>query len=348
MVFFQFVSAVVTRSLFILVSLIGVWRVTFVKQDPMYWLLAILYLPLVVEMIITLKRRKGKDYKWFSPAILLFLISIIPSIWILELHHQQNKSSDPQCKKLDSWENVRSMINLNSTTGNHTLTLKAMAELFSKSLCPNDWILALHQVLLLLLILGKWLLPIGGGVTRDELSQLLLIFVGTAADILEFTSETLSDVKENSSQLVYIILGVWTWSMLQFPLHLAVVTSRPQDSCESGVDADAAGVCGSSGAEAAPAPHPGRPGNTLLARHSTDIWNIVESLFIQDGPFLVVRLTVMTYFDVFHQMLVFFAIKNFLVVVLNLYRLIVICQDHKPSSSPTATPLQGECRSRED
>lgn len=63
------------------------------------------------------------------------------------------------------------------------------------SVCPNDWILALHQILLILLIVGKWLLPLGGGVTRDELSQLLLIFVGTAADILEFTCETLSDTK---------------------------------------------------------------------------------------------------------------------------------------------------------
>ncbi|XP_041922451.1 transmembrane protein 26-like isoform X2 [Alosa alosa] len=346
MMFFQFVCAVVTRSLFILVSLIGVWRVTSVKSDPLYWLLAVLYLPLVVEMIITLKRREGKDYKWFSPAILLFLISIIPSIWILELHHQDNKSIDPQCKRLDSWENVWSMIN--STTRNHTVTLKTLADFSTNfhSLCPNDWILALHQVLLLLLILGKWLLPIGGGVTRDELSQLLLIFVGTAADILEFTSETLSDVKENSYELVYIILGVWTWSMLQFPLHLAVVTSRPQDSCESGADADT-GARGSSEAPGTGVSHPGRPGNTLLARHSTDIWNIVESLFIQDGPFLVVRLTVMTYFDVFHQMLVFFAIKNFLVVILNLYRLIVICQDYKPLS-PTATPLQGECGKRGD
>lgn len=30
----------------------------------------------------------------FSPAIFLFLISIIPSIWILELHHQENRSTD--------------------------------------------------------------------------------------------------------------------------------------------------------------------------------------------------------------------------------------------------------------
>ncbi|CDR05309.1 unnamed protein product, partial [Oncorhynchus mykiss] len=100
------------------------------------------------------------------------------------------------------------------------LTFKGLDQLLS-TVCPNDWILALHQVLLILLIIGKWLLPLGGGVTREELSQLLLIFVGTAADILEFTSETLSDVKENSPQLVYIILAVWTWSMLQFPLHLA-------------------------------------------------------------------------------------------------------------------------------
>lgn len=64
MTFFKFVCAVMTRSLFILVSLIGVWRVAWVKKDPMYWLLTVLYLPLVIEMIVTLKRRKGKDYKW--------------------------------------------------------------------------------------------------------------------------------------------------------------------------------------------------------------------------------------------------------------------------------------------
>ncbi|XP_042358248.1 transmembrane protein 26-like [Plectropomus leopardus] len=314
MFLFKFICAVITRGLFILVSLTGVWRVTWVKKDPSYWFLTFLFLPLVVEMIITLKRRKGKDYKWFSPPIFLFLISIIPSIWILELHHQQDKVSDPQCSKLDSWENVRKVITLNETVGNKTYQdyLKNFNQVLS-TVCSNDWILALHQILLILLIVGKWLLPLGGGVTRDELSQLLLIFVGTAADILEFTSETLSDVKENSPQLVYIILAVWTWSMLQFPLHLAVVNSKKDAEGEEGDQEQ-----------------------SLLSKHSTDMWSIVEALFIQDGPFLVVRLTVMTYFDVFHQMLVFFAIKNFLVVILNFYRLIIICQDFRPSRSGTS------------
>ena len=61
---FKFLAAVITRALFILVSLTGVLRVTWVKKDPNYWFLTFLLLPLVVEMIITLKSRKGKDCKW--------------------------------------------------------------------------------------------------------------------------------------------------------------------------------------------------------------------------------------------------------------------------------------------
>ncbi len=101
-------------------------------------------------------------------------------------------------------------------------------------------------------------------------------------------------------------------------MYVTVVTSRQQNSDEP---KSGDGCC-----------------NLVLSRYSTDIWNIVESLFIQDGPFLVVRLIVMICFDVFHQMLVFFAIKNFLVVILNLYRLIVICQDFKPPSSSSSPP----------
>ncbi|KAM7385374.1 hypothetical protein PAMP_001461 [Pampus punctatissimus] len=308
MILFKFACAIITRALFISVSLVGVWRVTWVKKtDSNYWFLTLLLLPLVIEMIITLKRRKGQDYKWCSPPIFLFLITIIPSIWILELDHQQNKANDLQCRKLDSWDNLKNMMALNETQGNVSNYMENVKQLLSH-VCPNEWILTLHQILLILVIMGKWLLPRGGGITREELSQLLLIFVGTAADILEFTSETLSDVKDNNHQLVYIILAVWTWSMLQFPLHLAVVNSKTDGDDEERVQEV-----------------------SLFTKHSTDIWSVVEALFIQDGPFLVVRLIVMTYFAVFHQMLVFFSIKNFLVVILNFYRLAVICQDFRPS-----------------
>ncbi|KAM7371301.1 hypothetical protein PAMP_010783 [Pampus punctatissimus] len=60
------------------------------------------------------------------------------------------------------------------------------------------------------------------------------------------------------------------------------------------------------------------PATSIFSHLRTDIWHTVEALFIQDGPFLVVRLTVMIYFNVVHQRLIFFAIKNFLVVILNM------------------------------
>ncbi|XP_013887208.1 transmembrane protein 26 [Austrofundulus limnaeus] len=305
---FSFLSVIITRTLFILVSLIGVWRVAYVKESHYYWFLTFLFLPLVVEMIITLRNQEGKDYKWFSPTILLFLISIVPSIWILELHHQQNKAADNKCNYTDGVENLSRILKTNATSEN--FTLPSLLKNVNEALCPNNWILALHQILLILLILGKWLLPLGDGVTKDQLSQLLLIFVGTAADILEFTSETLNDITDTSPELVYIILAVWSWSMLQFPCHLSVVKSMGQ-----GGDNDAV------------------QGDSLWSKYSTDLWSIVETLFIQDGPFLVVRLTVLTHYRIIHQMLIFFTVKNFLVVILNLYRLFVICQDFRFSQS---------------
>ncbi|XP_038156112.1 transmembrane protein 26-like [Cyprinodon tularosa] len=303
---FSSLSAIITRVLFILVALVAVWRVTFVKEDPFYWLLTLLFVPLVAEMIITLKWREGQDYKWFSPTILLFLISIIPSIWILELHHQDNKSLDIKCNRLDS---ILSGINQSESLKNLTVldSIKNWGNMFS-SVCQNSWILALHQIVLILVIIGKWILPLGGGVSRDQLSQLLLIFVGTAADILEFTSETKDDI-QNRPQLVYVILAVWTWSMLQFPCHLCVVRTMSNEAADEGIRED-----------------------SLWSKHSTDLWSIVETLFIQDGPFLVVRLTLMIYFGVFHQMLIFFSFKNFLVIILSVYRLFVLYLDFRSSS----------------
>uniref|UniRef100_A0A671RVW4 Transmembrane protein 26b n=1 Tax=Sinocyclocheilus anshuiensis TaxID=1608454 RepID=A0A671RVW4_9TELE len=289
----KFICAVVTRTLFILVSLIGVWRVTWVKNNNLYWFLTILYLPLVVEMILTLRRRKGKDYKWFSPAILFFLISIIPTIWILELHRQKNKSSDTKCTNLDSSESIQAFLDERRNLTNGSLSEQDPLK-FLSSVCANDWILALQQIVLILLIVGKWLLPI-----------LLLIFVGTAADILEFISETLADVAEDSTPFVCIILAVWTLSMLQFPLHFSVVNTKPEDFCESQDD-------------------------SLIAKFRTDMWDIAGTIFLQDGPFFVVRLAVMISFSDFHQMLVFFTIKNFLVVLISIYRLWVIWIDNKP------------------
>lgn len=57
-------NALATRLLFVLHSLVGVWRVTEVKKEPRYWLLALLNLLLFLETGLTLKFKRGRGYKW--------------------------------------------------------------------------------------------------------------------------------------------------------------------------------------------------------------------------------------------------------------------------------------------
>ncbi|PKU40238.1 transmembrane protein 26 [Limosa lapponica baueri] len=344
-------NALVTRLLFVLHSLIGVWRVTAVKKEPKYWLLALLNLLLCLETGLTLKFKQGRGYKWFSPAIFLYLICTVPSLWLLEIHHGTQSSGNTQSNRFKNNTSGRGAalltINLKHSiqpsitshtkycgnepgavqvnvsnqdfnqsrdsshgsegTDHHIIqTAKVFVNQLS-TICETVWTLALHQTFLLLLVVGRWLLPIGVEITRDQLSQLLLMFVGTAADILEFASETLDieDVRKNYA-LINAILAVWTWSMLQFPLDLAVqhIGCKPTTSTR-------------------------RIPSLLLCRYSAELWNIGVSLFIQDGPFFIVRSILMGHFRIFNQMLVFFTAKNILVVTLQLYRLAVITLDFR-------------------
>ncbi|KAM4840326.1 transmembrane protein 26 [Urocitellus parryii] len=313
----------ITRLLFVLHSLVGVWRVTEVLGDPRYWLLALLNLLLFLETVLTVKFKRGRGYNWFSPAIFLYLINIVPSLWLLEMHHgtqhcdvQSEGLSQNISRREDTDPTLMSKEKVNGV--NIIETAKVFVHNLS-AVCETTWTLGLHQTFLLLLIIGRWLLPIGGAITRDELSELLLMFVGTAADILEFTSETLGlNNVRNNPKLVCIILALWTWSMLQFPLDLAV----HHIECPLAVT---------------------RRGyiKQFFCQCSSSLWNIGITVFIQDGPFLVVRLILITYFKVINQMLVFFAVKNFLVVVLHLYRLVVLALGFRaslrhPSEGPSA------------
>ncbi|KAF6111923.1 transmembrane protein 26 [Phyllostomus discolor] len=318
-------NALVTRLLFFLHSLVGVWRVAKVYEEPMYLLLSLLTLLLFLETALTLKFKRGRGYKWFSPAIFVYLINIVPSLWILEVHHgtqSYSSQSEGTSQNTSSKEDFnQTLMSSEHTSGGDGLFETARVFIQNLSEVPEkDWTLALHQTLLLMLIIGRWLLPIGGTITRNQLSELLLMFVGTAADILEFTSETLKEKNvRNNPGLVYAILFIWTWGLLQFPLDLAV----QHDVCPS-----------SFRARALP--------SMLFCQHGADLWNIGITVFIQDGPFLTVRLVLMTYFNVINQMLVFFAVKNFLVVVLHLYRLVILVLVVRASLQSQPQVLRGE------
>ena len=73
----------------------------------------------------------------------------------------------------------------------------------------------LEQLLLLFLILGRWMLP-KGDLTHDQLSQLLLVYIGTAADIVEFFDA----FKEDNVRQVFVYLSVLPHT---YPLIIIVI-----------------------------------------------------------------------------------------------------------------------------
>lgn len=73
--------------------------------------------------------------------------------------------------------------------------------------------------MLVTVILGRWILP-KGDITRDQLSQLLLVFLAMGADIVELFDTFKETIVRNNLNLTFVVLGVWTVSLMQFPLIL--------------------------------------------------------------------------------------------------------------------------------
>ncbi|CBY39217.1 unnamed protein product [Oikopleura dioica] len=337
---------------------------------------------LFFETFITLYKRGGEDYKYFCPSVFFYLISIIPSMVMLEYDQfYQLQQSDCQIyysqineteisqlsflKKFDDSSDLseleirtrRDVISNSSELDAYSTTTKAALptpsstppligdhrfkddaldvlhdlnfnlkegianskELIGDLVASNDfdegvWILGLHQVLLFFLVLGRWMLP-RGGISREQLSQLLLVFIGTGADILEFVSETIEegDPSQCSAILHYMIWTVWAWSLMQFNFVLTASTARKQNvaTTRDATRKHTKECCGSC---------------CQGFFQNPDVWGMLMTLFIQDLPFAAARCYFIFNLGIRSQMMIFFTLKNLLVVMLQLYRLKVLWQ----------------------
>lgn len=190
---------------------------------------------------------------------------------------------------------------------------------------PRNWKLALHQTLLFVLVIGRWLLP-KGEITREQLSQLLLVFIGVGADILEFVTETIDEehVFDCEYIIIFFLYTTWTCSLFQFTLVLTASKSR-----KTRIGFEDVGSTKISRA------------NNCCARsifNSAEVWGILVTMFLQDIPFLVFRLYVMIVYEEIQQMMIFFTGKNALVVILQIYRLIVLKMDKEGKEDKKGIP----------
>lgn len=185
----------------------------------------------------------------------------------------------------------------------------------------------LQQTLMLILIVGRWMMP-RGQLTRDQLSQLLLVYIGMAADMLEFSLETLKlDAIACHRDIFFVILGIWSWSLLQFTLGLTATKARKRRVF---------------GKVAKPDDEEKRvlKMNKKLQQTAmnifccgTETWALMTSVILQDGPYLFIRLYLIIRFRIFDQSMIFFTCKNALLLLLQFYRLFVIISETKKAHS---------------
>ncbi|XP_052459426.1 transmembrane protein 26-like [Carassius gibelio] len=287
--------ALLSRFLFAVHGILTVWRVVEVTGEPSYWLLLMGVTLLGVEMAITIKYTQNAEWKWFSPMVFLYLSTVIPSVWFLELNLLQSN------------------LPINSSTNSDPQFFSQMPLTMGLAeLDPENWVEALEQTMLIVLVLGRWLMP-KGDMSRDQLSQLLMVYVGLGADILDIF-DTFKEPQVKTKQAVIIVgLSLFSWALMQFPLVLTQ-TSHPRVREEGQSEAV----------------KPGRAGWTVSCC-SSEVWSLLLTVGLQDGPFLIYRLYLMIRENVLNQLMIFFTCKNILIVLLEVYRIGVV---HLEQSNP--------------
>lgn len=252
----------------------------------------------------------------FCPSVFLYLSSIVPAIWLLEL--------DKVARRVGNMTSTNSTVyspsNYSIPMGNTTIFITStnssgvppVATLLGQagvtlSVTPDTWTTLIEQFLMLILIVGRWLLP-KGDLTRDQLSQLLLVYIGTAADIIEFFDSYKDDSIAKIGFLVFLTLGIWSWSLMQFTIVLSATRGRRPRGSGSHHKEECVYLiilllkCKWSW-------------ESLFCRHTDccqncccgiDVWGIVLNVILQDAPFLTFRLLIIFQYKIINYMNVFF------------------------------------------
>ncbi|XP_012943636.1 transmembrane protein 26 [Aplysia californica] len=301
--------AIFVRVLLVVFSLFTVWLVVAKVGSNLYWLLVLPITLIVVEGIYTVIKRGGQERKWVCWCFLLYLVSVVPPIWLLELD------------RLDEFNDK-----YDAAVGGVSIVVSGVSA--DIHLDSSAVLSVTEQCLVFLLILCRWLLP-RGDITRDQLSQLLFVFIGMASDVMELFQLFDEEEVRQDKTLTYVILAVWTFSLFQFSLVLTMSQSPKKPRAIGGV----------------PESRPGDPGkdgnndnddrrktdddgesraNLCSVLIHTEIWSLIVTISMQDGPFLCVRLYTLLQHDLITYSIIFFTCKNVLVILLLLYRLIVV------------------------
>ncbi|CAJ0959627.1 unnamed protein product, partial [Ranitomeya imitator] len=227
--------------------------------------------------------------------VFLYLCSIIPSIFVIELEYLS-------CRMNNTETNISVMTDTQRFC-KENLTADVLISHQTDKL--SRYIQIEEELTILVLIIGRWLMP-RGKMSRDQLAQLLLMYLALGADILDILELMKEPSVETNETITVVGLCLFSWAIMQFTLVLTQTVS-----CSSLETDDSEQLRSSSGVK-----------NCILSLcYTTEVWDVLIAVGMQDGPFLIYRLYLVTRKGVFNDSMMFFISKNILSVIIQVYRL---------------------------
>ncbi|KAM4014859.1 transmembrane protein 26-like [Anomaloglossus baeobatrachus] len=263
-----------------------VGTVVYLKKDVSYWCFLIGICLFSIEIFITLHHTEHGEWKWFSPMVFLYLCSVIPSIFVMELEYLGYRMNSTQ-------------INISVTIDTH---------LQDDTEYPvSRYVQIEEELTILVLIIGRWLMP-RGKMSRDQLAQLLLMYLALGADILDILELMKEPSVKTSKAITVVGLCLFSWAIMQFTLVLTQTVSSASLEREDSDQSDSLS---------------GLHNCIVSLCCSSEVWSVIIAVGMQDGPFLIYRLYLITREGVFNNSMMFFITKNILSVIIQVYRIVV-------------------------
>lgn len=146
-----------------------------------------------------------------------------------------------------------------------------------------------------------------GGLNREQLSQLLLTYLGLGADILDIL-QLIREKKVNAHATVAIVgLCLFCWTITQFTIVLTQEEPAPKSQKTSITDKSLS----LSDVKM----------HKMALCSSNEVQNFLITVAMHDGPLLVYRVYVVILLGEVTDSIVFFIFKNILKLTLETYRL---------------------------
>ncbi|XP_018408583.1 PREDICTED: transmembrane protein 26-like [Nanorana parkeri] len=244
----KILSAIVSRLFFSLHGFLMILLLSAMENNFSYLVLLSIIFLLFFEMIITLRETKKGEWKWFSPMVFIYLCSVIPPIFIMELGLLQFR------------------IGISNVT-HHESYLSTLSQVYTEY---SNELQAMEEILILVLVIGRWLMP-KGYMNREQLCQLLLTYLALGADILDIL-QLIKETKINTNKPAAVVgLCLFSWAILQFAIVLTQ-TSAPTFRITSLTE------------ESLSTTDQKRPRITSCC--TNEMWSVIITIGMQDGPFL--------------------------------------------------------------